>query len=282
VVDEDEDIEDDEDDVEVPAEPDHLSGDEKVRLRHITRRLNMRKAGLTPTLNRDDFEEWACDDIDFLVDLINKDNNNLVRKASYIATSVKDTAQNVSNSIGAIPEELKKSEAMLSILLSELDKLKIKTRACRHDMTVIWGQVGMFVDPDDNIALSVARRKIQDLTEDLRRLRATSTDTNNQLRQKVSALEKSNYQLKSEVNKLTSKLDAVPPTYLQRLLTKEDTFPSWVVPGAKVKMIQKELVGEVVKLDATEVTIRNPLGDLIVGVSAFLREWSRMTVPDDK
>lgn len=266
------------DDDEKPEE-EKREGVVKLRLISIERRLSMKQAGIPPALYSDDFDEWAVDDIHFLLESPNNGNHShedetAKRVAAFRALSA-DTCRNLQ----PLSESIENAQEATDGLVRRVGSLLRQVRGSRRNLNRMYAQVGMFIDPRESQVVVTLREELEALQSDEEKLELTISTQKieaERQRDRLNQVLRDNEALLTENNTLKGKIAALPATYLQRLLAEGPKLPSWVIVGNRTQSTTLNISGKIIKVTYDSVIVAVPQGDIQVRHEQFMKYWRQV------
>jgi DNA repair exonuclease SbcCD ATPase subunit len=247
-------------------------GDFDNRLRWIEDRLHAKRIGSSKvSLSRLDFDAYVEEDVEWLLDVV----QSREREAEAAAEKAKDEFEQIKGDILELPQAFADTDQYLLSAGTKLKDLTADVDNARKSIGRMRDELGLF-DAASEIQLHAARRELADARKKLELEEKAHGETEDHLESRINAYEVLLAKLGADNKALQAKLDGLPPTWQERVLTGSGDVPEWAQVGARVTSLDtrfSEVQGMIVRMDLEVVAIKTPVGEVLCKIDEFQVMW---------
>lgn len=251
------------------------------RLGWIEDRLHAKRVGSSNvSLYRLDFDAYVEDDVEWLLDIV----QGREREAEAAAEKAKDEFDKIKEDILDLPQAFADTNQYLTSASTKLKELTLDVDNARKTLGRMRDELGLF-DAASEIQLHAARRELADVRKKLADVRKklelekkAHEETKDHSESRINAYEVLLTKLGADNKALQAKLDGLPPTWQERVLTDSGDVPEWAQVGARVMSLDTrfpEVQGMILRMDLEVIAIKTPVGEITCNVDEFQVMWRK-------
>lgn len=252
-----------------------MSDDFDLRIKLIEARLRSRHLGSKIKMPLYDFDAWVEEDLRWLLEaMLDRD-----QEADRIAEKAQEKFKKVEAEILEIPKAFTSTDTLISDTELKITKLSQGLQKAKVIVGQLRDELGLF-DESSDIQLYASRKELIETRKKLEDEKVDHQSTRNLFQRQVEILEvekaeakEANKRLQARIKALQIKLDNLPPTWQERILSGCGDIPVWAEVGNHVRSPDGKVDGVIDRITFDTVVIKTSFGEVLCPLGELQDRW---------